>query len=281
MKQLKYINSRGEEIDFRQFKTQVFKAGFHTYAWGYEGTAQQFGETIDRFTKTALEYEIIVAVRGSQQEKEKALNRITEVTEYDLISSTQGTLYWGDYYLRCNIISADTQPSENFFGAERTMGILAPRPFWVKELTREFFPDSNPLADSDPDGDLDYPYDYLYDYAPAAGGSAVWQTGHYAPSNFEITVYGPCVSPRILIADHVYEVYETLETGEYMVISNTNNKNLIKKYRNNGTIGNLYDMRNKKESIFEPIPGGNVTVNWSGGFGFTIKLFQERSEPAW
>ena len=53
------------------------------------------------------------------------------------------------------------------------------------------------------------------------------------------------------------------------------------KYRNNGVMVNLFDLRGKEFSVFEPIPGDVVTVTWNGSFGFDITLFEERSEPAW
>lgn len=96
MKQLKYVNTQGQVIDFRQFNTQVYHAGFHAYTWTYEGTEQRFGSTIDRFGKSVLEYEMTVAVRGA--DKEDSLNEITEITEYDIVNNKQGRLWWGDYY---------------------------------------------------------------------------------------------------------------------------------------------------------------------------------------
>ena len=97
MRQLKYVNSQGQTIDFRQFDTQIYQGNFHTYAWTYEGTAQRYGTTIDQFGKDVQEYEMIVAARGGQTAKENNLNTITEITEYDVVNNVQGKLWWGDY----------------------------------------------------------------------------------------------------------------------------------------------------------------------------------------
>ena len=64
-----------------------------------------------------------------------------------------------------------------------------------------------------------------------------------------------------------------------MQIDSRNNK--VIKYAANGTQQDLYDMRAKQESVFDPIDPGNVRVVWSGGFGFDLTLYCERSEPRW
>ena len=277
MKQLKYVNTQGQVIDFRQFNTQVYHAGFHAYTWTYEGTEQRFGSTIDRFGKSVLEYEMTVAVRGA--DKEDSLNEITEITEYDIVNNKQGRLWWGDYYLDCNIISATTAPSEVFFGAERTLGILAPYPFWIREMTRQFYPEG---SGGDKGTFLDYPFDYPFDYSAPVAGAEIWETGHYAPSEFQMTIFGPCENPRVLINNYPYEIYDTLESGEYLIIdSRANPMPTVTKYRTNGTTVNLFDNRAKAQTVFNPIPGGNLTVNWNATFGFNLTLYAERSEPAW
>lgn len=277
MRQLKYINSQNEEINFRNFNTQIYQGGFHSYNWTYEGVQQRFGTTINQFGKTALEYEMTVAVRGA--DKEDNLNDITRITEYDIVNNRQGRLWWGDYYLDCNIISATTAPSEVFFGAERTLGILSPYPFWIKEMKRQFYPEG---SGGDEGKFLDYPFDYPFDYSAAVEGIEQWDTGHYAASEFEMTIFGPCENPRILINNYPYEVYDTLETGEYLIIdSRANPVPKVTKYRVNGTTVSLFDDRAKEQSVFNPIPGGNLTVNWNASFGFNLTLYTERSEPAW
>ena len=92
-------------------------------------------------------------------------------------------------------------------------------------------------------------------------------------------IFGPCIDPRITINGHVYQVFDTVEKGEYITI-NSINMTIIKN-RNNGTTANLWDYQAKEESVFSPIPGNVISVNWSGTFGFDLTLFEERSEPAW
>ena len=72
---------------------------------------------------------------------------------------------------------------------------------------------------------------------------------------------------------------DTLESGEYIVIDSA--ANTVIKYRTNGTTKDLFNDRGKLQSVFTPIPGGRITINWSGMFGFDITIYAERTEPRW
>lgn len=275
---LKYVNSLGEEVDFRKYETQIYQGQFHSSNWNVETIEQNYGTTITGFKKEALNLEIIVAIRGFK--KENTLNNIFEIFEKDIFSNKLGKLYWGDYYINCVILSNETIPSETFYGAETSLMVYAPYPFWIKEISRDFIKES----EEENNIGLDYPYDYMYDYTPDLKGLRTWYVDHFAPSNFNMIIYGPVVNPRILINGYPYEVFVTLQQNEYLIISNVNNQNTVVQYRNNGTTLNIFDLRGGKDtnqSIFKQIPGGNLTINWSGDFSFTIKLFTERGIPKW
>ena len=209
MRRLEYINSRGEIINFREFDTQIYKGNFHDYQWSYDGIARQFGEDIERFKKSPLKYEIVIVARGA--DKEEKLNSITEIIEYDIQHKKPAQLWWGDYYVNCYIIASTTTPSDKFIGAEKTMEILVPYPFWFREIKKSFFANSGGGSGEY----LDYDYGYLYDYT-GPDNNSFWNVDHYAPSHFEMIIYGPCVDPRININEHPYIVYYTVEKGEYI-----------------------------------------------------------------
>ncbi len=272
---LEYVGSAGT-IDLRNYNTCIYKANFHAYEWGYSGTEKALGVVIDQFTKQPLQYEMTVAVRGSEADKKAALNRLFEITEKDIIDMTPGKLYWNEHYLECYIIASETSPSEDFWGAERTMTILAPHPFWIKEITKEFYPVS---VEEEEEEYLDYPYDYNYDYKLTSAGQSRWNIDHYAPSEFEMTIYGYCQDPRIVVDNHPYQIFDECDAGEYITIDSR--KRTVTKTLNNGDVTNIFDLRGKEQSVFEKIPGGNVLVTWPGTFGISIRLFTERSEPKW
>lgn len=273
MKQLKYVNSQNETIDFRSFETQIYAGNFHSYKWKYEGTTQSYGIDVEDYAKDPLELEMIVAARTADRAEQ--LNRILEITEYDVVNKRRGRLYWGDYYIECNVMESDTAPSEDFFGAERTMKIIAPRAFWVRENKKSFYAGGQETEE----GGLNYAYNYAYNYAGRSKGAARWDTGHFAESEFQLIIYGPCVNPRINIAGHPYQLLDTIEKNEYATI---NSRDLtITKNRSNGTIGDIWDKQAKEDSVFQKIPGGVIDIGWNGNFGFDLTIYQERSEPEW
>ena len=47
----------------------------------------------------------------------------------------------------------------------------------------------------------------------------------------------------------------------------------------NGTQTNIFDYRNKSDSIFEKIPAGNLRIVWDSAFGADLTIYREQSEP--
>lgn len=277
MKQLKYVNGQGKEIDFRQYETQIYQGNFHTYNWTYNTIEQQYGVVISRFTKPAIEYEMVVAIRGTQNQKEISLDDITDLIEIDIINGVQGKLYWGDHYILCNIVSSNTMPSETFNGAEKTLGILAPYPFWIKEESKTFMPQDGSTSVS---GDyLDYPYDYAYDYTGEVKGSAKWLIDHFGSSQFNMKIFGYVNTPKVTINGHLYQVNVTINDGDYLEIDSRDNSIIL--HRDGGIKENMYYMRYLPSNVFEPIPSGLLEIETSGTFLYSITLFLERSEPRW
>ena len=275
---IKYTNSKGQVVDFRKYETVVYKAQFHSANWNVETVSQQYGVSVSSYGKDPLELEMTIAVRSNQ--KANILNDIFEIFETDIFNNALGKLYFGDYYINCVIISNSTVPSEDFYGAEATFTIYAPYPFWIKEIKKDFLAEESEKTNIG----LNYPYNYKYDYTPEQKGLATWYVDHFTSSNFQMYIYGECLNPRILINGYPYEVFVSLQKNEYLVIDNLNNNNTITQYRNNGTTVNLFDFRGGKDtnqSVFQKIPSGNLKINWSGDFSFSIKLFLERGVPEW
>lgn len=274
---VKYINSRNMEIDLLSFPTRVKDVNFHQYTWGYDGSDQQYGANITKFTKDPIQYEATVIFRGTVDRRKEKLNNFTETTEVDIINRTPGKLICGDYYIQAYAISSSTAPYDGADWTQKDVTFLCPYPFWIREEKRSFTP-LKITGDTD-DNFLDYEYDYLYDYTAPTAGNAIWMVDHYAPCEFLMTIFGEASEPRIFVNGHPYQIYTTLMPNEYLQIDSR--KNTVMKFMANGTRQDLYDMRAKLQTVFEPITPGNIAVNWPGSFGFDLTLFCERSEPRW
>jgi phage-related protein len=145
--------------------------------------------------------------------------------------------------------------------------------WWIHETITSFRTDMTSNS-----GNLNYPFNYPFNFASSSVGKTV-SNESYAPSDFEIIIYGACTNPLINIAGHSYGVNCSLETGEYLKIVSITKK--IYKVKTNGEIVNQFNLRDRDSYIFEKIPSGENAVTWSGLFGFDVVLLAERSEPKW
>lgn len=306
---IRYINSQGECAELSAFPTRIREASLHNYSWKYDGKSRRYGTKISRFTKDPAEYEITIAFTGSAKTQRENLNNFYEITERDVMSVQPGKLYFDEYYIECFVIKSTTEPTE-FSRSERTVNILAPYPFWIRETTYQYLPEeetgetdinSPVITGKDYTGEplengatirefkfdflrrsdkrVSYPlFDFTFDFIHTRG-RRILDNASFKESEFVMTIYGYVDTPNIIIAGHQYIVNATAFEGERIVIDSRNGT--VTKIGRLGERTNLYNSRDKVNSVFEKIPAGVQTISWSGGFGFDITLYDERSEPKW
>lgn len=284
-----YVNNRGERIDLSDYP-YIFQEGDllnWTYTYNTDNLANRdvtYGYKMaakSTSVKLAVLCDYTIPLEQRKEEWKEAVDHLCDVISADVADDKNGKLYTDTgFYLSCKIVGS--QKTDWRMGLPimfNTLSVLSDKPVWIREETKEFFPQSETSKPSTEDDGLDYPYDYPYDYTAQKVGTADWYIDHYDSSEFMMTIFGPCVNPRILINGYPYEVFDTLENNEYIVIDSRNNS--VVKYLANGTTQDLYDLRAKEQSIFEPIPSGNINLSWSGSFGFNITIFIERNESRW
>lgn len=278
MIEIKYVSSNGKEYDLIGDRMRGTSGNFHSYEWKQNSTNTEFGEDVYGFSKEAITYDITLTLRGLLEERKALLDELTDSFEHDIVNTTPGKIYYGEYYIECYIKRADNYISDQKNNwSDCKVEIFCPYPFWSAEERKSFFPDA---AGKGEEYDfLDYPYEYSYDYTKPASGSQRWYIDHYRKSNFEMIIYGPCANPRITISNHVYQVFDTLENREYLVIKSRDKT--LTKHLSNGTVQNAFAKRNKESSVFELIPNGDNLISWSGEFGFDMLIYKERSVPKW
>lgn len=272
---LQYIASSGNKYDLNTNGSLVKSANFHTWEWGAIGTTLQYGMRVSDFKRDPAVYAASLVVHGPYAKRKKLLDDLHEEFENDIRNDNPGKIIWGDYYINCFITKSETAADKTFTRTDNNIEIFCPYPYWIRDNKKSFYPLTAPGAETF----LDYPYDYDYDYAFGEVGTAVWETGFPFPSAFELTIYGPATNPKVTIAGHPYQINVTLEDGEYLILNSKNNT--ITQYLLSGQQENVFDNRDKSNSVFEPIPGGDIDFIWSGAFGFDLTLYNERSEPRW
>lgn len=278
MIEIKYVCSNGEEYNLIGDKMKATSGYFHEYEWKPNATEREMGATVNAFTKEPVIYDITLTVRGKEKERKQILNKLTNAFEYDVVNLTPGRIYYGAYYIDGYVKKSSNEVSnENNSRTDCKIEIYCPYPFWSMEQQASFYPDS--ANKGKPYTFLDYPFRYDYDYSRKNAGTQNWNIEHFRDSNFEMIIYGPCADPRILINGYPYQIYDTLEAGEYILIKSR--EKTITKHLRNGTVQNIFAKRAKDKSVFALIPSGALTLNWSGEFGFDIKVYKERSVPEW
>lgn len=275
--QIYYINSAGNRVDFGSFPVVLQEPEkLLSNQWKYTSVENQRKKNIiNRFYKGIAEKGISISIfADSADEFEDIMLNLHNVTEYDVINNTPGRLYVNGYYLECFFISKDySEYEEAFYAIEISATIVAPNPLWIMEYEYVFRG-----ADATDNVGKKYPHRYAYRYPNGLKDTTV-QNHYITDCNFSLYVFGPILNPQIIIGKYTYLVNVLLETGEYMII-NSRDKT-VKKIMNNGTVVNIFDYRDKKNSVFRKISPGKNQIRWSGKFDFTLKLYEERSEPKW
>lgn len=279
-----YVNSRNERINLYEYPYFFQEGTLLDYKYSYSRTSgkrMSFTRNIqsdlyERKVKIAIQPDKRLTWEERKNEFAKAINHLCDVLEYDVVNETFGRLYCTTgYYLECNMLissKSDVVFMDPFMSNEFTVVSVGCK--WIKELTKTF-----EIQDDIYDSGLDYPFDYPFDYTPDGNSYAKWDTEHYAPSDFQLYVYGPCSNPVVTVNGYPYRVFTTLEAGEYFVLDSRDHT--ITKYLVNGTTSSLYNSRQFTPSVFTQMPAGELAFAWSGDFKFSVKLYLERSEPKW
>ena len=309
---VKYIagNSGKEFILNQGYEINIKECDPYSVVWNYSGRSVQFGTVIERFEKDPIALNVTLKFRGSLSGIETNLEEFFEECEKDIISMSEGSLYVGEWRLTGYFTERSPAPSEEFYGQENTCVFLAPYPFWISQKTISFKPQ---IQEEEPGinspvitGDIytgqpldnkaairefkfdflrrsnrkvkyplfDLPFDFVRTY-----GRMVVDNPAFTASNFVMTIYGYVNDPSVIIGGHTYSVEATVYDGERLVIDSK--KGTVIKIGRFGEETNLYNSRNKVQSVFEKIPAGVTPFNWSGGFGIDITLIDERSVPKW
>ena len=231
----------------------------------------------EEFTRGAAVKLISIVIRGkTRQECLSALNELLSVCETDISANKPGKLWLDGQYLKCYLgTSSEIEEwAGGFHFMEKKLKILSPFPFWITEKVQRFRAGTRAVSSYGKKYAGRYPYQYGTGYA-----NEVLFNDHFADTPAIVTIYGPCAEPKIYIGGNVYGVEANAEEGERIVLDQIERK--IYRLDSTGTTTNLFDYRIKTSDPFKKISPGDVTVQFSGEFGFDIELLQQRSEPKW
>lgn len=272
LERIRYVNHINEEIVFGEFPYFVNYNDLRDFSW--DVTTRN--DRIASFKKGVVSKTLPVIIKCKKAaEGYDARNRMFEVFEKDVLACKHGTLYVGDYYLKCYITGskkANYLITKDFMTVDLT--VQTDYPQWVKETTTVFSVRAKETAKF-----LDYPHDYAHDYMNVQVNGII-NNNNFISSNFRLTFYGPIINPTIYIGGHCYNVDAEVNEGEYLTIDSVDKTIVLT--RKNGATVNCFNLRNRNFYAFEKIPvGENVFISPNDYIWFDITLLDERSEPKW
>lgn len=270
---LRYVASSGRSYNLKDRTLRARSSAiFHKWEWGINSVALQYGSRVSAFTRQAVVYEAVLSLFGTSESRLKQLEALHNDFELDARNMTPGRLYWNDFYINCYATKSTTEPDDSNMVVNNTISFYCPYPFWIKE-------EKVVLAEPDVSSGnfLDYPYDYPYDYTAPIMGERIVASDFPFESEFRMVIYGAAVNPRITINGYPYVLYTTISQGSYAVIDSK--AKTVMMYGSGGVKTNIFDLRNKTNSIFKKIPPGNLSIAWDASFGVDLTIFRERSEP--
>lgn len=271
-----YQNSAGKRLylDRGAYK-MLAKSSLWDYEWNYSTNNYNGRPQMSNRRKSAKRNMSIVVSAGTVAECMQKLSELSELFDTDVITGTAGRIYVDSGYLKCYVIKSTK--SEKYIQTRKTtvnFDVLPDGEKWIYESKYTF----QPQEASDSGNNMDYSHDYPFDYYYGMSNRILLNEA-ISDADFELTVYGPCENPEILIGSHKYRVNGQLETGEYLVINSLSKK--IYKVKNDGEQVNQYNLQDRDWYVFQKIVSGSHSVSWSGLFGFDVTLYERRSEPKW
>lgn len=266
-----YISSEGNKYELNT-KDGVLhkKLPYRAWSWNVNGTKLDQGVRVSGFTRAAAQYKSELLLFGTKEEQEKLINDLHDDFEGDLRRNQTAKIIIGDQYLNCFITSVNARYNNGC--TTDSIQIYAPYPYWRQEqkITLE-------ASDITGNGFLDFPFDFPFDFTAPVTGEKIVKSDFPFTSEFQMVIYGLAVNPRIVINGYPYVLYATVPAGAYVVIDSRQKSVMM--YNADGTRTDLFNFRNKADSIFEKIPKGNLNISWGASYGVDITVFRERSEP--
>lgn len=267
-----YIASSGREYNLITNGIRHAKANYHVWAYKVQGTKLQYGTRVADFAKDPAIYETELILEGGERQRQAIVDALHDDFEADLRNRKAGRIIWGSYYIDCFVIESNTAPTDIPTRTLNKIKIYAPYPYWVQDYNIELLPSEETESEF-----LDFPFNFPFDFtAPTIGETTIKSDFPFA-SEFEMVIFGPAVNPRVTINWYSYVLYTTIPDGAYVVIDSR--KKTVMQFNTDGTQSNIFNLRNKTDSIFQKIPGGSLRISWDATFGVNITIHRERSEP--
>ena len=266
-----YISSAGNTYQLHTKEGVVHKRlPYRSWSWKVRGTNLEQGTRVSGFTRDAGQYKSELLFFGTKEEQEELVNDLHDDFEGDLRRVQTGRIIVEEQYIDCYITGVDARYKDGC--TTDSIQIYAPYPFWRQEQVISLSPSTEQTG-----GFLDFPFDFPFDFTAPTTGHRTVKSDFPFESEWKMVIYGLAVNPRIVVNGYAYVLYATIPAGAYVVIDSR--AKTIMMYNADGTKTDLFNFRNKTNSIFRKIPAGNLEISWNSSYGVDLTIYRERSEP--
>lgn len=273
-----YTNHRNESVSIGRYEDwHTIGTDLHDYAWAYNDTLSYIPQLYRKTQEKKLHMGLWAESEADGLERR---NEIVDIMERDTRANVQGRITIGEYYLECMVIKSEKDYwhfDDNIL--EMKLTLLCKKPIWWAERKLEFLPSDDVIT-----GDfLDFPFDFPFDFADVNSAESLNNLADHA-SDFRFVIFGFAANPSIRIGTNVYQVNVSVPIGGQLIIDSRDRSVVIRDMY--GAETSVYDKRLRGSAgsgsyIFESIPSGVSAVSWQRSYGFSLILFDDRSEPRW
>ena len=268
------VNLMGDGIYAQNPETLTQNTWEYSTMSGSSGLAR-----VKRFYKDAKELPLTVGIMAEDKEEFNAMMyNMHRIFDRDVRRLKPGKLWWNDWYKEVFAVDTSNDSFEELFeSVDRDIKFLAVGSYWVRKVVRKYEAGTG-IGTDNLDYGLDYGFDYDHDYGVDDTAELI-ENNCIDAANFELRFYGPVANPSVSISGHVYEVFDTLSEGEYIIVNSLTKK--ILKYGQYGNETNVFHLRGRDDYIFQKIPEGMNTFTRSRANALDITIYDERGEPEW
>lgn len=266
---IKHTNSKNETLDFSSLGILVNYNDLRDYEWGVKTK----NDKITGFYKGVVKKTIPFVFCVDEYEADEIKNRFYEHFEIDVLQKKKGYFEINGYKYYCFAVKS---VKSNYLISKRhlhiNVGIATDDSYWIKETSY-----NADFSSSSARTVTKYPFTYPFTYsAPKAVNIT---NDSFDDTDIIMRFYGTCTNPIVNISNNTYQLYLTLNAGEYAEIDTF--KRTITKYSVDGVQSNIFDTRNKSCNIFGKIPQGSFDATTVGVEKVDIVLVERRGEPKW
>lgn len=223
---------------------------------------------------TGKEKSLVIGIKHASDYRE-IMSKLEQAFEMDIVNETWGRIYVNGSYVECMVIGSGEKYWNLFTTINRaSLTLLTKTSLWTIEEVHKFAvhnPSSGVRGWSFPSA---FPSSFNND-----GRALNFFNYNIKPTPARIIIYGPVANPVVTIGGYPYSINAELLRDERFVID-PRNKTIVK-ITSSGEVINMFNYRDKENSVFQPIPIGDNIVTLSGEFSVEIILLHERMEPLW